>query len=309
VLITGGAGFIGSHLCDSILRGNIHVTVVDNLLLGKESNITHLFDHSNFKYYKKDVLDYESMSGIFKAGGFDEVFHFAANSDITKSVEDPNIDLSNTFMTTFNILSLMKRYGVKRIVFASTSAIYGETRHKIKENCRPQFPLSHYGAGKLASEAFISSFIENYDMQAWICRFPNVVGGRATHGILYDFVNKLNGNPNELEVLGDGEQYKPYIYVKDLVEAIIFIRNNTNEKINSFNIGVNSRTKVKDIARIVLSEMGLSARIRYTGGNKGWIGDVKEYDYDLAKISKLGWEARYTSDEAVQLAIRDLTKK
>ncbi len=151
----------------------------------------------------------------------------------------------------------MKKYDVKKIVFASTSAIYGDTSDLLHEDYGPLKPVSHYGASKLASESFISSFVENYDLQAWIVRFPNVVGERATHGVIYDFIKKLRRNPEKLEVLGDGEQYKPYLYVKDLVEAILFVWENTNDKLNIYNLGVDSRTKVKDIAKMVIEEMGL----------------------------------------------------
>lgn len=308
ILITGGAGFIGSHLCDNLIKNN-HIVVVDNLSLGRESNISHLYRNNNFKFYREDILNYENMAKIFKNENFEGVFHLAANSDIAISHENPNIDLNNTFMTTYNILSLIKEHRIKKILFASTSAIYGKTNQKVPENYGPLLPVSHYGAGKLASEAFISSYVENYDIQAWIIRFPNVVGERATHGVIFDFINKLKSNPNELEVLGNGEQEKPYLYVKDLVEALLFVWKNSNEKINVFNIGTDSRTRVKDIAKMVIEEMGLNASIRYTGGDRGWIGDVPAFDYDLTKIIELGWKAKYSSDKAAKIAIRNILKK
>jgi UDP-glucose 4-epimerase len=203
----------------------------------------------------------------------------------------------------------MREFNVKNIVFASTSAIYGDTNKKITEDYGPLFPASHYGASKLSSEAFISSFTKNYGLTACITRFPNVVGERATHGVILDFINKLKKNPSELEVLGDGEQYKPYLYVKDLVDAILFIWSKQTDEINYFNIGVESRTKVKDIARMVIEEMGLKASIRYTGGSRGWIGDVPEFDYSLEKLHHLGWKARFTSDEAVRISIRKILGK
>lgn len=309
ILVTGGAGFIGSHLCDYLLMDDNYVIVVDNLLLGRESNISHLYQNSKFRFYKEDILNYENMSKIFKEENLEVVFHLAANSDIAVSRENPDIDLNNTFMTTYYILNLMKEHEIKKIVFSSTSAIYGETNEKISEDHGPLFPISHYGAGKLSSEAFISSFAENNDMQAWIIRFPNVVGERATHGVLIDFINKLKKNPSELEVLGNGEQLKQYIYVKDMVEAILFVWKNSNEKINFYNVGVESRTKVKNIAKMIIREIGLKATIKYTGGKRGWVGDVPAFDYDLTKINKLGWKAKHSSDEAVKIAIRTMIKK
>lgn len=309
VLLTGGAGFIGSHLTDKLLEKGHSVVAFDNLSLGRLDNLSEASKNSNFEFIKGDILNKDEFFEIFKTHKFDMVFHLAANSDIAKSHANPNVDMENTFMTTYNTLLAMKEFGIKKIMFSSTSAIYGETTEKLTENFGPLFPVSHYGAGKLASEAFISSFCENYGIQAWITRFPNVVGERSTHGVIRDFIQKLKKNPNELEVLGNGEQIKPYLYVKDLVEAILFVVENTNEKINFYNLGVDSRTKVKEIAQMVISEMGgkykevANATIRYTGGDRGWIGDVPEFNYNLDKIHKLGWTAKNTSNEAVKKAI------
>lgn len=304
ILVTGGAGFIASHLCDYLLAGNHRVVVVDNLCLGKKENIKHNLKNKNFKFYKADVNNKVSMRRIFNKDKFDIVFHLAANSDIAISRDNPSIDFTRTFLTTYSILNLMREYNVKKIVFASTSAIYGETTELLSENYGPLVPVSHYGAAKLSSESFIDSFVNNYDMQAWIVRFPNVVGERATHGVIFDFINKLRKNPQVLEVLGDGQQYKPYLYVKDLIEAIIFVWEKTNAKVNIYNIGVDSRTKVKDIARMVVEQMKLNAQIKYTGGDRGWIGDVPEFKYDLSKINALGWKAQISSDEAVLKSIK-----
>ncbi len=309
ILITGGAGFIGSHLCDVLINAGHNITVVDNLMLGSIENIKHLDSQKNFKFCKEEILNQPAMKQIFKDGMFDVVFHLAANSDIAKSLENPLIDFDNTFMTTFNILTYMREYNVKNIVFASTSAIYGDTDKKITEDYGPLFPVSHYGASKLSSEAFISSFANNYGFRAFITRFPNVVGERATHGVILDFIKKLEKNSAELEVLGNGEQYKPYLYVKDLVNAIVYVWENSTGNVNYFNIGVNTRTRVKDIARMVIEEMGLEAPIRYTGGSRGWVGDVPEFDYSLEKINNFGWQAKYTSDEAVRISIRKILGK
>lgn len=309
ILVSGGAGFIGSHLCDYLIADGHRVIAVDNLSSGTKENIAHLMGNEQFYFYHVDILDYERMSQIFQKEHFEIVFHLAANSDIAMSRENPDTDFHNTLQTTYTILKLMKDFEVKKIFFSSTSAIYGETNTKVDENFGPLFPVSHYGAGKLASEAFISSFVENYCFQAWIVRFPNVVGERATHGVIFDFINKLRKNPNELEVLGNGEQYKPYLYVKDLIEAIALIWKNTNSKINFFNVGVDSRTRVKDIAMMVIEEMGLAAKIRYTGGDRGWIGDVPKFEYELSKISALGWRAKISSNEAVKKSIQYILGK
>jgi UDP-glucose 4-epimerase len=304
ILVTGGAGFIGSHLCDELIAQGHSIAVVDNLVLGREEHIAHLFLHTNFKFFKGDILDDFFFENVLASNPIDVVFHLAANSDIQKGGKDPMVDYKLTFMTTFNVLRYMKKYNVKRLIFASTSAIYGETSDLLTENYGPLLPVSNYGAGKLASEAYISAFSANYGIQTWITRFPNVVGERYTHGVIYDFIRKLKLNCNELEVLGNGEQIKPYMYVKDLISGILFIWKHAVEKINIYNLGVESRTKVKEIAQMVIEEMQLNAKIVYTGGNRGWIGDVPEFRYDLSKIHQLGWQAKYSSNEAVRLAIR-----
>ena len=304
ILVTGGAGFIGSHLCDVLIADGHNVTVVDNLVLGKVENIEHLINNPNFRFFKEDLNNGHAMDMIFMDGEFDMVYHLAANSDIQKGGKDPMVDYQLTFNTTFNVLQMMKKYEVKKFFFASTSAIYGETYDVLNEDYGPLKPVSNYGAGKLASEAFISAFASTYHIQTWITRFPNVVGERFTHGAIYDFIHKLQKNPNELEVLGNGEQCKPYVYVKDLVAGIQFVINNSNEPYNVYMLGSDTRTKVKEIAAMVIEEMGLNASIRYTGGDRGWVGDVPEFRYDLTKVNNLGWKASYDSNGAVRKAIQ-----
>ena len=304
ILVTGGAGFIGSHLCDVLIADGHKVTVVDNLVLGKVENIEHLINNPNFRFFKEDLNNGHAMDMIFMDGEFDMVYHLAANSDIQKGGKDPMVDYQLTFNTTFNVLQMMKKYEVKKFFFASTSAIYGETYDVLNEDYGPLKPVSNYGAGKLASEAFISAFASTYHIQTWITRFPNVVGERFTHGVIYDFIHKLQKNPNELEVLGNGEQCKPYVYVKDLVAGIQFVINNSNEPYNVYMLGSDTRTKVKEIAAMVIEEMGLNASIRYTGGDRGWVGDVPEFRYDLTKVNNLGWKASYDSNGAVRKAIQ-----
>lgn len=309
ILITGGAGFIGSHLSDALLKKGYKVIVVDNLSLGTIKNIEHNLSVKGFYFHKCDITEINALNNIFEKHNIHTVFHMAANSDIAKSYVNPDVDMQNTFFTTYNVLQTMRRYDVKNIVFASTSAIYGETRDIIDESFGPLFPVSHYGAAKLASEAFISSFVENYRFKAWIVRFPNVVGERATHGVIFDFINKLKTNQKKLEILGDGNQNKPYLYVKDLVEAMIFIWENSDEKLNYFNVGLDSRTTVKKIAQIVCEEMDINPEFIFTGGDRGWIGDVPEFFYSLEKVHKLGWRAKMDSDSAVRCAVRAILGK
>lgn len=304
ILVTGGAGFIGSHLCDALVAAGHSVVAVDNLTLGREENLRQLQGLEEFKFEQGDVLDAPWFEGLVKDGQFDCVFHMAANSDIARSHADPTVDFDNTFLTTFRILEAMRKAGVSKLVFASTSAIYGEVEGEVREDYGPLKPISHYGAAKLASEAFISSYGENYGIQSWITRFPNVVGPRATHGAVYDFVHKLRRSPQRLEVLGDGTQEKPYLSVHDLVQAMLTVWQSTSARVNIFNVGATSRSKVSDIARIVIEEAPEPATIVYTGGDRGWIGDVPKFAYDISAICSLGWSPTMTSDEAIRVAAR-----
>lgn len=309
ILVTGGAGFIGSHLCDALIQLGHRVTAIDNLSLGRESNLAQLRGSANFQFVSGDLLDATVLRPLVLEREFECVFHMAANSDISRSHAVPSIDLDNTLMTSFRVLEVMREAGIKQLVFASTSAIYGEADGDVDENFGPLQPISHYGAAKLASEAFISSYGENYGIQSWITRFPNVVGSRATHGAVFDFVQKLRRTPGRLEVLGDGTQEKPYLEVQDLVRAMLLVWGSTADRMNIYNIGATTRSKVADIARIVIEEGPGEAEIVYSGGDRGWIGDVPKFAYDIGRIRALGWEPSMTSDEAIRTAARAIWKE
>lgn len=310
MLITGGAGFIGSHLADFLISKKHEVVAIDNFLLGRMGNISPLIGNNNFKFIKEDLLNLYKLKEIFTNNNFDVVFHLAANSDIQNSAKNPQIDLNNTFMTTWNTLECCRLFNVDKFVFASSSAIYGDVQEKLTENFGPLLPISYYGASKLASEAFVSAYAYMNDIQAWIMRFPNVVGERVTHGVIYDFIKKLKNTPKELEILGDGSQKKPYIYVKDLIEAMFFVYQNAKDRLNYYNVGVEDQAAVSEIARIICEEMNLrNVKLKYTGGNIGWKGDVPQFKYNLSKIHQLGWKAKYSSTEAVRIAVRRILGK
>jgi UDP-glucose 4-epimerase len=279
------------------------VTVADNLCLGRPEMIAHHFANPQFKFYETDIRDRARLEAIFHEHAITRVYHLAANSDIQKSAADPSIDIENTFETTISLLQAMRKHGARELLFASTSAVYGDKRELLTEETGDLQPVSYYGAAKLASEAFISAFAAMNDLLVNIIRFPNVVGPRLTHGAVYDFVNKLKVNQKELEILGDGHQEKPYIYVADLIDAMLFLP--FAEGVNVFNAGVETATTVRRIADIVCAEMGLhNVTYRFTGGSVGWRGDVARFQYDLSKIHAAGWRAKHTSDEAVRLAAR-----
>lgn len=299
ILVTGGAGFIGSYLCEELVREN-NVVVVDNMSMG--NNIEFL-DSSNLIVIKLDIL-HDSFKNIFKYYEFDTVFHLAANSDISN--QDPYRDINNTFKTTLRVIEQCELHNIKEIVFASSSAIYGETQDFIMENYGPLIPISHYGAAKLGSEAFLCSYAKTGNFKVWICRFPNVVGKRATHGVIYDLIRKIKRNPEELEVLGNGEQSKPYLHASVLIDAILFIWHKANEDVNIYNISGLGKTTVKDIAEMIVKKSGANTKIKYTGGDRGWVGDCPTYYFNVEKLIRLGWKPKIDSDEAVKRSIDEI---
>jgi len=304
IFVAGGAGFIGSHLIDVLLKANHRVICVDNLCQGSKDMIQHYFDNPDFMFYEQDLCDEAKLDKVFTEHSLERVYHLAANSDIQKGGQNPSIDIHNTLETTVSILKTMRKHDVKELLFSSTSAVYGDQKDLLREDAGNLLPISYYGGAKLASEALISAFSAMNELKVNIIRFPNVVGPRLTHGAVYDFVAKLKKNPRELEILGDGRQEKPYIYVLDLIEAMLSMR--YEQSVNIFNVGVKTATTVSRIADIVCEEMGLKdVQYHFTGGSVGWKGDVAKFQYDLTKIHALGWQARYTSDEAVRLAARN----
>jgi UDP-glucose 4-epimerase len=279
VLITGAAGFIGSQLTDALLASGSVVIGVDDFSRGTRQNLSSASGDPNFEIHVIDLADEAAVLGPLashlRGRPIAEVWHMAANSDIPAGVRDPRVDHRNTFMTTFNTLLLMRELSIPRIAFASTSAVYGEHPGLLHESTGPLLPISNYGAMKLAAEGLISAAVEAYLQQAHIFRFPNVLGPRLTHGVIYDFLHKLERDPRELEVLGDGTQQKPYLHVSDLIEAMLYIRARANGRINLFNIGPeDDGATVADIAKAVLAGIGSDAPVRYTGGDRGWVGDV-----------------------------------
>ena len=309
VLVTGGAGFIGSHLVDGLLTLGHKVVAVDNFELGRFENLSHLSSEPRFHFQKLDVLNREGLDESFEQFRFTTVFHMAANSDIARGGADTGRDVRLTFLTTFEVLDAMRRHDVRQIVFASSSAIYGDRADALTEDTGPLQPVSFYGAAKLAAEAYLSAFVHHFDFQAWICRFPNVAGERATHGVVYDFIQRLRKDSQRLQILGNGQQEKPYLYVRDLVEAILFIWRESTEPLNCFNIGVPGATKVTRIAEMIVQEMGLSGvAFDYTGGERGWIGDVPRFQYDTTQLARLGWKAPRDSEASVRLAIQRILK-
>jgi len=299
ILVTGGAGFIGSHVVDRLIDEGHDVIVVDNLTSGKKDYVNKQAD-----FYPVDLVrDKEKLVDLLK--GVEEVWHIAANPDVRIGAENPDAIYDNNILATYNLLEAMRKVGVGRIVFTSTSTVYGEAEVIPTPEDYPTVPISLYGASKLACEAMISSYCHTFEMQSWIYRFANVIGKRSNHGVIYDFIMKLRKNPNELEILGNGEQNKSYIYISDCVDAMFFGLK-ADEVVNIFNIGSEDQIKVKRIAEIVCEEMGLNPTFRFTGGDRGWKGDVPVMLLSIEKLKSMGWKPKYNSEQAVRMAVKDL---
>jgi UDP-glucose 4-epimerase len=307
VLITGAAGFIGSHLTDRLLEQGMSVIGIDNLSRGTRDNLSEAFTHPSFRFFEADLSNVSELRQIVSNFDIDTVWHMVANSDIGAGVADPSIDLRDTFLSTFNILLVMREAAIRRIAFASTSAVYGVHPGALTENTGPLFPISNYGAMKLASEAVISAAVENFLERAWIFRFPNVIGPRATHGIMFDLLTKLKSKPEHLEVLGDGTQQKPYLHVAELMDAMLLVRDRATDSLNCFNIGPDDEgTTVRAIAEAIISLAAPATPIRFSGGNKGWVGDVPKFRYSTEKIKRLGWQPKLHSSDAVMRALPEI---
>jgi UDP-glucose 4-epimerase len=309
VLVTGGAGFIGSHLADRLMADGKSVTVYDNLSSGRREWIEHHLPKRRFRFVEADLLDFSTLKETME--GHDLVWHLGANTDIPTGNQVVDLDLKNCTIATHNVLEAMRVTNVQRIVFASSATVYGDAPPQpLAETYGPLLPISLYGAGKLACEGLISAYSHLFGIQALIFRFANVVGGRMGHGVIYDFIQKLTRNPRELEVLGDGKQEKPFFLVEDCIEGKFWALEHSNSSCEVYNLGCTTFTRIDRVAQIVGEEMGLKdVRIRHTGGSRGWPGDVPIVRFDADKMAKLGWTVRHTSDEAVRIAARRLLGK
>jgi|TARA_B100001250_G_scaffold408552_1_gene431161 UDP-glucose 4-epimerase len=301
-LITGVAGFIGFELAKNLLQNNQKVIGIDNFLLGSKENIDNLNSmNGDFEFLEYDLSNYKNSNPTFQsAQKIDCLWHLAANSDISSSVDALEVDLYNTFFTTIKSGLLCEELEIKEFVFSSSSAVFGTVNNKIKENHGPLLPESYYGAMKLASEAYISSlstyFIEKYT----ILRFPNVVGENTTHGIVYDFKKKLEKQPKFLDVLGDGSQKKPYLYIDDLITGMLYLKN-VDSKNRIFNLSpLDDGISVKEIAEIAINILSKESIARFEKNSAGWPGDVVKYEYDTTKLISTGWKPKYSSREAIE---------
>jgi UDP-glucose 4-epimerase len=311
VLVTGGAGFIGSHLVDSLLQKNIEVRVIDNLSSGNRENLVLWEDNSNFEFIQADIL--EKTSVMKAVSDCEEIYHLAANPEVRATKANCEDHFKQNIQATFQLLEAMRLNDfAKKLVFTSSSTVYGETNvFPTPENYGPTKPISMYGGSKLSCEAIISSYSSMYGFTSIIYRLANVIGPRSNHGVIYDFIQKLRKNPDYLDVLGDGTQSKSYLHINDCVDGILCGAESASG-VEIYNIGSNDRISVLEIAQIVKEEMDLpNAEIKLTGGvegGRGWKGDVKVMQLDISRLRKKGWKSKYSSSEAVRLTARALIK-
>ena len=304
VLVTGAAGFIGSHLTDRLLDMGAEVIGYDNLSGGNMDFLKEAMKNSRFSFIKGDILDASALTDAMK--GTDTVFHLAANPDVRVGESDSRVHFRQNVEATQNVIEVMRQTGVRNIFFTSTSTVYGEAKViPTPESYGPTIPISLYGASKLASEAMISGFCHTYDMNSVMYRFANVVGPRSTHGVTYDFVNKLRKDPNKLVILGNGRQKKSYIHISDTIDAMIFAAENRKNRVEIFNMGSEDYIDVVRVADIITDVMGLkNVEYEFTGGvdgGGGWKGDVKVMHLSVEKLRNMGWRPKYDSAESVRL--------
>jgi len=296
--VTGGAGFIGSNLVDRLLSQGNDVVVYDNFSTGIPEYLDAASKNSGFRLIKGDLLDTDLLNKAMSHCDF--VFHFAANADVRFGTEHPAKDLQQNTIATFNVLEAMRKNSINKIAFSSTGSVYGEARVIPTPEDAP-FPIqtSLYGASKLAGEGLIEAYCEGFGFHAWIFRFVSILGERYPHGHVFDFYKQLRAHPEYLDVLGNGHQKKSYLYVQDCIDAIFTAIEKSDDPVNIFNLGTDEYCEVNDSIGWICGELGLKPEIRYSGGERGWIGDNPFIFLDCKKIQSLGWKPRYTIHQGI----------
>lgn len=302
-LVTGGMGFIGSHLVDRLLAEDWQVVVLDSLLTGLRSNLTKEEGNPRLKIVKGDIRSLDTVSKCSE--GCDAVFHFAAHALMRASLRDHRVDLEHNIIGTLNVLESMVNNSIPDFVFASTSALYGEAEVTPTPETYSGVQTSLYGAAKLAGEGYASAFAEFSPIRVWAFRFGTVIGDRCRRGAVWDFVHKLLENPKELEILGNGKQSKDYLSVKDCIDGVMLGYERGSNRVNVLNLGLQKQVTVDELADLVIGEMGLSAvKKRYTGGMRGWVGDNKIVYLSSKRARELGWEPKMSPEDAIRSTVR-----
>lgn len=297
-LVTGAAGFIGSHLVDRLLALGHQVTGLDNFSTGQEMFLEQASGHPSFRLVRGDILDPEALEAAMQGAEF--VFHLAANADVRYGTHHPWKDLEQNTLGTWRVLEAMRKLGVRRLGFASTGSIYGEPEvFPTPEDCPFPVQTSLYGASKLAAEGFIEAYAEGFGIQSYIFRFVSILGERYSHGHVFDFYKQLREHPDELYVLGNGRQRKSYLYVQDCIDAMLLAAEKAAGRVNIFNLGTQEYCEVNDSIAWITERLGLRPRLIYSGGNRGWVGDNPFIFLDCARMRALGWQPRLTIREGV----------
>lgn len=314
VLVTGGAGFIGSHLVDRLMEDGYEVRVLDDLSAGSLENLKGWIDHERFEFMQGDLRRRDVCEKAVKR--VDAVFHLAANPEVRIGAQSPELLYETNVLITYNLLEAIRKEDIKALAFTSSSTVYGEAKKiPTPEDYGPLEPISVYGGAKLAAEALIAGYAHTFDIKAVVFRLANIIGKRSNHGVIYDFINKLKANPDRLEILGDGTQRKSYLHVSDTVEAMLYLFKEflKEDKVyDAYNIGSEDWITVTEIAEIVSREMGLNPEFYFTGGvdgGRGWKGDVKIMLLSIEKAKAKGWKPKMNSKEAVEKTVRELLGK
>lgn len=297
-LVTGCAGFIGSHMVDRLLSLGYRVIGLDNFSTGQYKFLINALKTPNFKLVEIDLFEARNLSSLFSE--VDVVFHFAANADVRFGTEHPRKDLEQNTIVTYNVLEAMRSQNVEKIIFSSTGSVYGESSlTPTPENAPFPIQTSLYGASKLASEAVIAAYSEGFGLQSYIFRFVSILGERYTHGHVFDFYKKIKLDPLNLDVLGNGKQRKSYLYVQDCIDGIFLALEKSHEKVNIFNLGVDGFCEINNSVKWICEELGVKPIIHYSGGDRGWIGDNPFIYLDTRKIQALGWQPKVNIRDGV----------
>ncbi|MBT8578590.1 NAD-dependent epimerase/dehydratase family protein [Polynucleobacter paneuropaeus] len=304
-IVTGAAGFIGSTLVDRVLKNGHSVIAIDNFSTGQKRFLEAALLNPNFTLFETDVLDLESLKKVFIGG--EAVFHLSANADVRFGTEHPRRDLEQNTIATYNVLEAMRANGINKIAFSSTGSVYGEAPVVPTPENGP-FPIqtSLYGASKAACEGLISAYCEGFGFQSWIFRFVSILGERYTHGHVFDFYRSLKSDPTCLSVLGNGKQRKSYLYVQDCIDAILLAMDKSKEKVNIFNLGVDGYCEVNDSIGWICQELGVKPSLKFSGGDRGWIGDNPFIFLDTQKIQSLGWKPKVSINDGVVKTVQYL---
>lgn len=300
-LVTGGAGFIGSHIVDRVLKGGDEVVIYDNFSTGKKLFIEHNLHNKNFTVIEGDVLDAKKLVKAME--GVDFVFHMAGHADVREGFNNHTVDHRQNLEATQSVLEAMHLNHVRKIAFASTSSVYGDAEIHPTAESYSFYPTSLYGAAKASSENFIQAYASYYDWQAYIFRFVSFVGERYTHGIIFDILKKIKKNPKVLELLSDGTPKKSSVYVEDGVGAIFKVINSTHDRVNIFNIGHDEILTVDEIVNAILEAADVKVKKKYLGGERGWKGDNNFVHLDNRKLKKLGWEPNCSLTEGIKKTV------